>query len=218
MNQRTLRDHLHSLGPLVLRIGIAAVLIQSGVDRAAQLLPRHEQTPAAATSAEPADVLPAPAPAPVNAASDGVSFSAQWSSLLGIGELAAAAMLVIGLGTRLVALCMLGLAGYGAISGFPADALPQNTTAMAILAVVGVSLLLTGGGSLAIDNRRRHRNRAKPTGSGVDHSQVPTPRPNSGDRPPLAQRAKGWWTRRRAVPMSTPLETSPPSRLTFWRR
>ena len=89
---------------------------------------------------------------PVNAmaTADGVQLNADWLSLLSIGDLAAAGLLLLGLGTRLVTIPTLAVLGYGLFRGFPQGSLPQDTVAMSLLGVACLSLLVSGGGALSL--------------------------------------------------------------------
>jgi len=147
MNERTIHDRLHALGPLVLRVGIAVVLLQNGVQRAA---PMFHPTEAAPVETLATDV----AQSTVAATSDGVLLNADWGSLFGLGEIAGAALLLLGFATRLVTAPVLVVLGYGLFSGFQPAWLPQNNAAMSLLAVACLSLLVSGSGRFGIRHRR----------------------------------------------------------------
>lgn len=194
MNERTMRDRFHALGPLVLRVGIAFVLAHNGLERTAGMLQQNETL---ATQAEASAMTQA------TATPEGIQFSADWGLLLGVGELAAAALLLIGLATRLVALPILAVLGYGLFAGFPDASLPTNTMAMWLLAVACLSLLVSGSGSLAL-HRRRH---------------MPAPPVQSKEfvhaRPPVTQRIRDWFTCWRS--RQRPVQPAPPTAARWWR-
>ena len=157
MTERTMRDRMQSLGALVLRVGIAAVLLQNGLERAGGLFELGDPQAAhveAAGQAQPAAV----------ATDEGVQLSMNWASLLGVGELLAAGLLFVGLGTRLVVVPVLAMVGYGLFHGFPDGPLPQNVTVLSLLGVAGVSLLISGGGACSLGRAvcRRGRKTADP--------------------------------------------------------
>lgn len=150
MNERTLRDRLHALAPFILRMGIAAMLAQNGMHRAAPL------------------VREAPTEAPSAAATTkGFTPSGDWGALLGVGELGAAALLAAGFFTRLCTLPMLAMLGYfwaranGGFSGSTAAGGVENAPAMMLLAIACLTLLVSGSGCASWDNiiasRRRKR-------------------------------------------------------------
>ena len=122
MDPRTFRDKLHALGPLVLRVGIALVLLQDGLQRSVGIFEQDALPAVQAEEAAPADSLAVASP-------EGVRVNADWGTLLGVGEVATGGLLFIGLFTRLVALPVLALLGYGLFVGFPYPELPTNTTA-----------------------------------------------------------------------------------------
>ena len=148
MNERTWRDRFHALGPLVLRVGIAAVLMGDGLHRIEGFL----QQDSAATGPSEASALTRLVTA---ATPDGVQFVADWGSMLGAGELGAAGLLMIGLVTRLVVLPILGVIGYGLFAGFAQASMPTNDTTMWLLGAACVSLLASGSGCFAPRLRRR---------------------------------------------------------------
>jgi uncharacterized membrane protein YphA (DoxX/SURF4 family) len=170
------------------------VLAHNGLQRTAGIF---QQDHALATQAE------APAITRATATPEGVQFSADWGSLLGVGEMVAAALLLIGLATRLVALPILAILGYAMFADLPDASLPTNTTAMWLLAVACLSLLVSGSGSLAVHRRRC----------------APTPPPQSKEfvhaRPPVTQRVSDWFTRWR--PTHRPVERTAPTTARWWK-
>jgi len=197
MNERTWRDRFHALGPLVLRIGIAAVLIGDGLNRVDGFFADPSVSaaePAVTESSEPAAA----------ATAEGVRFSADWGSMLGVGELGAAVLLVSGLLTRLVVLPILGVTGFGLLSGFSQASMPTNATSMLLLGVASVSLLVSGAGCLAFRFRRRHvaYDVAGPSAPGP----TPTRQTFAYAKPPWIQRVRNWlggWRSRRPVTAQT---------------
>ena len=185
MNERTLRDRFHALGPLVLRVGIALVLLSNGLERSTGLFQQESVTSAEAGAAEPAKTAAA-------MSLDGLRFSADWAVLLGVGEVLTAGLLLIGLATRLVVLPVLAVLGYGLYFGFPQASLPTNTMAMLFLAAGCGSLLVSGGGSFAL-RRRRHVLvfETPPTVERVVQRREPV---HAG--PSLTQRVRHWFGRR----------------------
>lgn len=183
MNERTLRDRFHALGPLVLRVGIAAVLMGDGLNRIDGFF---QPDPVAVEQSEASTLTRL-----VTAATpDGVQFGADWGSMLGAGELGAAGLLVIGLVTRLVVLPILGVIGYGLFAGFTQASMPTNDTTMWLLGAACVSLLTSGSGCFAPRLRRRK----------VIYQEVqPKPKPPISKqefayaKPPLTQRVKQWF-------------------------
>lgn len=143
MTERTLRDRLHALGPLVLRVGIAVVLLQDGLQRTGVMSLDHGPATVQEDAADPSQ-------AAAVATADGVQLNADWLSLLGMGELAVAGLFLLGLGTRLVAIPMLAVLGYGLFQGFPQGSLPHNPMVMSLLGVACLSLLVSGGGAVSL--------------------------------------------------------------------
>ncbi len=203
MNERTVRDRFHALGPLVLRIGIALILVQNGLQRTAVMF-GHEGAPAMqADTIVPEQAVAATTP-------DGLQLRADWGMLLGAAELAAAALLLIGLTTRLVVLPTLAVLGYGLFAGFPEVLLPVNTTVMWLLAVACLSLFVSGGGSCAL--RRRWRG-AGPQEAPPVVEQPAAARDFIQTRRPLAQRIREWFGHWR-----TPRHPAQPAAATPTRR
>jgi uncharacterized membrane protein YphA (DoxX/SURF4 family) len=145
---------------------------------------------------------------------DGIRFSADWASLLGVGEVAAAGLLLVGLATRLVVLPVLAVLGYGLFVGFAQASLPTNTTAMWLLAVACLSLLASGGGSLAL-RRRRHVlvMEAPPTRERLVQHRNP-----AHTAPGLAQRVRHWFTRWWMTRHPVQLAAKAPARRWAWWR
>ena len=102
MNERTLRDRFHALGPLVLRVGIALILLCDGLQRPAGMFQQDAatgvQTETGALTKAVATMTP-----------DGIRFNADWVTLLRVGEVVAAGLLLVGLATRLVVLPVLAV-------------------------------------------------------------------------------------------------------------
>lgn len=207
MNERTLRDRFHALGPLVLRVGIALIFLCDGLRRTAGMFQQDAASGAQTDTTALTKAVAAMTP-------DGIHFSADWASLLGVGEVAAAGLLFIGLATRLVVLPVLGVLSYGLFVGFAQASLPTNTTAMWVLAVTCLSLLVSGGGSLAL-RRRRHVlvMEAPPTRERLVQHRGPA---HAG--PPLAQRFRHWfthwWTARHPAQL---VAKAPVRRWAWWR-
>jgi uncharacterized membrane protein YphA (DoxX/SURF4 family) len=204
MNERTMRDRLHALGPLVLRVGIALVLLHDGLGRAAGMFDRS------AATAMDID-RPAVMQAAALATPEGVRFSADWGSLLGLGELAASGLLFVGLLTRLVTLPILGVLGYGLTAGFPQTSMPANTGAMLLLGAACLSLLVSGGGCLAL---RRPRRRAYVAETPLAHKKYADTTEYEDDRPRRTPRLRnwfGWWRKRRPAmqPVMSPAKRWP---------
>jgi uncharacterized membrane protein YphA (DoxX/SURF4 family) len=172
MNERTLRDRLHALAPLILRLGVAAVLAQHGLHRATPLVVGPAADAANTTAAEPRPIgdpheSAVPETTGAAAASTGFTLSGNGGALLGVGELAAAALLAAGVFTRLCTLPILAILGYsmartqGWLSLSPALGWSDDTTSLVLLAVACFSLLVCGGGCASWDSliwtRRRKR-------------------------------------------------------------
>jgi uncharacterized membrane protein YphA (DoxX/SURF4 family) len=213
MNERTMRDRFHALGPLVLRAGIALILLHNGLQRTAVMF-KQNTTPAVQTDTaaliEQTDTAAATQPV-VAATPEGFRFDADWGLILGVGELAAAGLLLIGLGTRLVVLPVLAVLGFALFGASTQVPLPTNTTAMWLLVVACLSLLVSGGGSLAM---RRRRRRALPPQAPV-REQADQPREFVHARPPMTQRVRNWFARRRAA--LHPVQAAPAAPARRWR-
>ena len=175
MNERTSSDRLLRAAPLVLRWGIAAVLIYNGVNQAMAMF-----------GAETGESF--------LANGQGVELTANWASVLGIGQLAVGGLLFVGLFTRLTSLGVLGLVSYCVLVGSgamaPASAetaelaaqgamdlasqsatSPTGESAMSLatqlfqtsgaslllLAAACGSLLVSGAGCLGLDTRHHRR-------------------------------------------------------------
>ena len=89
MSGITTSDRLLRAGPLVLRWGLAAILLYNGWNQASPMF-----------GAETGESFLADV--------QGIELSANWSSVLGIGQLAVGGLLFLGLFTRLVSLAVLG--------------------------------------------------------------------------------------------------------------
>ncbi len=139
--ERTLSDRMHAIGPLVLRLGLAAVLAQHGLGLAGDLFDGRDSVQTLIPDAAAATI-------------DGVRISAGWVTLMGIGELLTSGLLVLGLLTRIVVLPMIGMAAYGVVQGFPTAGLPTNQAAMLLVGAAGLSLLISGAGCLALTRPR----------------------------------------------------------------
>ncbi|MFQ5490088.1 MAG: DoxX family protein [Phycisphaerae bacterium] len=144
MNDRGLRGRMQALAPLLLRLGAAAVLAVHGMGQVG-------------------GVIQGAAQEQVVADAEGVNVTADWGTLKGFGELGIAGLLVVGLMTRLVTAGILAGAGVWAKSAIvDADggawaALTQSPDlaplVVMLLAVVSLSLMVSGCGSLGLDGR-----------------------------------------------------------------
>ncbi len=151
MNEQGVRDRLLRVAPLVLRLGVAAVLATYGVQQVGGLV---------GGQAEQRAVVDA----------GGISVVAGWDTVLGCGSLGLAALLVVGLLTRLATLGVLGgvaiwaresLFGTGGESANATSAgLGAEHLVMLLLAAICASLLVSGCGCLGLD--RRFFGRRKP--------------------------------------------------------
>lgn len=181
MNEKTSSDTLLRAAPLVLRLGVAAVLIYNGVNQTMTMF-----------GAETGESFLANA--------QGVELAANWASLLGVGQLAVGGLLVVGFFTRLTSLAVLGAVGYCVLVGSgiipPAagesvdlaaqgavNLASQDATAPASEAAVNLatqlfqtsgasllllaaacgSLLVSGAGCLGLDTRHSRRLRQSET-------------------------------------------------------
>lgn len=133
-------------------MGIAVVLLQDGLQRTGVMSPDHSPATVQEDAADPSQTAAV-------ATADGVQLNADWPSLLGMAELAVAGLFLLGLGTRLVAISMLAVLGYGLSQGFPPGSPPQNPMAMSLISVACLSLLVSGGGALSL-GRMMFRRRA----------------------------------------------------------
>jgi len=198
---------MHALGPLVLRVGVGLVLLQSGLQNSAGLLARwgSTQTPVAMTEV---DTLPI---AGADFMPEGLHFSLDWAGVLGIGELGTAGLLFMGLFTRLTVLPMLALLIYGMTSGFPEVLPPADSTTLLLLGVAGLSLFVTGGGCLCLGRRR-----------GVARTNDVPAKRDKNDRSrkfirteqPLTHRVRQWFARRRPA---QPAYAMPLKRRRWWK-
>lgn len=209
MNERTWRDRFHALGPLVLRVGIAAVLLGDGMRRIDGFFHQEAVAMGPSEASTLARLVTAATP-------DGVQFSADWGSMLGAGELGAAGLLVIGFLTRLVVLPILGVIGYGLFAGFAQASMPTNDATMWLLGAACVSLLASGSGCFAPRLRRRKV---------IYQQALQTPQPTITKqefgyaKPPLTQRVKQWFTGRRSRKHpAAQLATASSRRHWPWRR
>lgn len=178
------------LTPLVLRLAVASVLAAAGAGKLAQ----RPQPIESGLPVESATIPSAPAPADFSEATDlldvapvlpGVSpdgedsvrFDLRRDQLAGLGELAFAAMLLVGFLTRLTVLAGLGaittsaLAAHNVIeSNAPLDVLSSlytsNPLAALLLGAICLALLVSGSGALGLDRllfgRRQVRMPAEP--------------------------------------------------------
>ncbi len=206
MNERTVRDRMHALGPLVLRVGIALVLLQSGLQYVDGLLAKSAPNAEAVGLAEAATLHIAGA----DITPERVNFSLDWRSVLGIGELGTACLLFIGLFTRLAVMPMLVLLIYGMTAGFPDVLPPANPTTLLLLGVAGLSLFVTGGGCLCL-GRRRCVTKTKEMPPARDRAEQP--REFVRTRQPLIQRVREWFARRRST---QPVYAMPLKRRRWW--
>jgi uncharacterized membrane protein YphA (DoxX/SURF4 family) len=164
------------LAPLVLRLGIAAILGYGGLRHFGVPGFSAPATPAAPTEAASpitdipiTDIIGTEAlPAITQGPADEVKVRFVRQDVIAVGELLAAAALTLGWFTRLCAMGMLafvgavsyaGLVGAGdsALLQFGADIFQQNGHALALLAVASVSMLISGCGCLGVDKRRAAR-------------------------------------------------------------
>ncbi len=205
MNERTMRDRFHAMGPLVLRVGIAVVLLQSGIQNTAELFQRAD-----VPGLETADSTTLAVASGADVTPERVNFSLDWATILGIGELGTAGLLLIGLVTRLVVLPMLAVLAYGMTVGFPAALPPVNATTMLLLGVAGLSLFVSGGGCLAVRRRRRH---PQTTESAPVRKKYEEPREFVRTRRPVTQRVRDWFSRRRG---GQPAYAMPLKRRRWW--
>lgn len=209
MNERTWRDRFHALGPLVLRVGIAAVLLGDGMNRIDGFFHQEAVAMGPSEASTLARLVTAATP-------DGVQFSADWGSMLGAGELGAGGLLVIGFLTRLVVLPILGVIGYGLFAGFAQASMPTNDATMWLLGAACVSLLASGSGCFAPRLRRRKV---------IYRQALQTPQPTITKqefvyaKPPLTQRVKHWFTNWRSRKQAaTQLATASTGKRWPWRR
>lgn len=204
MNERTLRDRFHALGPLVLRMGIAAVLMTNGLDRTRGVFQEETVAVGSADATTLSRLVTAATP-------DGFHVSADWASMLGIGEILAAGLLVIGWITRLVVLPVVAVLGYGLIAGFNHQSMPTDTTSMALLAAACFSLLASGAGCMAVRRRGRKVSRAE---SPPALRRELTREEFVYSKPPMTQRVRNWLARKRST--SQPAVTSMGARGKRW--
>lgn len=144
MNDRGLRERMQAVAPLLLRLGAAAVLAVHGLGQVGGMM----------SEAGPEQLV---------AHAAGANLTAQWGSLMGMGELGAAGLLVMGLMTRLVTAGILaGVAVWGKSAMADADggvwtALTQSPDSVPLLVmllgVVSLSLMVSGCGCLGLDGR-----------------------------------------------------------------
>ncbi|MCP4590500.1 MAG: DoxX family membrane protein [bacterium] len=186
MSERTLRDRFHALSPLVLRVGIAVILLQNGLQRTSWL---HQPT----GNLDPTTEMSIATDTLAKTTPDGFRVNADWGSLLGAAELGVGAILIVGLLTRLVALLTLTVLGYGLVAGFAHASMPEPSTAMWLLTIACLSLLVSGSGCLSV-----HRRRRCPRTPESPRTSEPRTRPDEfvQARPPIAQRVRRWFSRR----------------------
>jgi uncharacterized membrane protein YphA (DoxX/SURF4 family) len=158
MNGQGARDRLLKVSPLVLRLGVAAVLAIYGIGEVGNAFGGQTEQHAVVDAA-------------------GVDVEAGWGTLLGFGACGLACMLVLGLLTRLASLGALGGIAWwakGAFAEAPADTVVETagtltetantmtatagglgaeTLAMLLLAAIAASLLVSGCGCLGLDCR-----------------------------------------------------------------
>ncbi len=153
-DQQSIRDRLPHVSPLILRLGLAAVLLMHGLG----------QLQGAGSGVEEEQAI-------VDA--DGVDVSAGWGALRGVGEISLAGLLGVGFLTRLTSLGLLaavGLWANTAILGGDAGVLRileidqgGSNGLMLLLAAAGLSLLVSGSGCLGLDRRVFGRKRKTET-------------------------------------------------------
>lgn len=148
MNSTMGTDRFLRMAPLVLRLGISAVLLSGGVGQVSRMF-----------GAETGES--------VLADNTGLAVNARWESVLGIAQVAVGGLLLLGLFTRLVSLAVLGGTGYGiyallsatgagADTAIPAAGLVNGSSgAMMLLAAACASLLFSGAGCMGLDCRNR---------------------------------------------------------------
>ena len=151
MNDRSIRERLLRVSPLVVRLGLAVVLAVHGAQQVQGVVSGVAGQHAAADAT-------------------GVNLSAGWSTVLGLGELCLAGLLALGLFTRLAVLPVLAgaaLAGSSAADQALANlGMGQaNSLVMMLVAATALSLLVSGCGCLGLDCRlfRRAAKRATTT-------------------------------------------------------
>jgi|GEM_PF-3734225 len=182
MNEKTSGHRLGNLSPVILRLGIAAALALHGI--------RQFNTPSNATgdsavgdnvvpSVVDAKVPPVAVPAPAQGAEgvsftqEGVSVETDWTQVVGVAEIVAAAMLVLGFLTRLTTFGLLCAAGYaglmpggGSSEGILAklgDILPDaGDPTLLLLAGACFVLLMSGCGHAGLDKHVFHRHKRQP--------------------------------------------------------
>ncbi len=148
MNKKDPSDSLLRLAPLVLRLGLAAILIYGGVQ---QVLPVFSPESDQSMSADTA----------------GVALSANWTTVVGAAECGVGGLLVLGLLTRLTSLGVLAAVGYSAYTAtasagaetvqYAAQMFDTSRAPMLLLAVACASLLVSGAGCLGVDCRKRKK-------------------------------------------------------------
>ncbi len=173
MNDAQPASRSSRLAPLVLRLGIAAILGYSGL--------RHFGVPGFSTPATPteatspvtdtplADAVDADLlPAVTQELAEEVNVRFKRNDAIAAGELLAAAVLTLGWFTRFAAMGILAFVGATSYAGlfrtgdvallqFGADIFQQQGHALALLAAGCVSLLISGCGCLGVDGRRAAR-------------------------------------------------------------
>ncbi len=148
MNEKTTSDWPLRSAPLVLRLGLAAILIYGG---AQQVMPVFDTESAQSVSADTA----------------GVALAADWSSVIGAAECGIGGLFLLGFLTRLTALGVLGGVGYSAYSAFTsageetlqfaAQEFEASRIPLLLLAAACASLLVSGAGCLGFDCRKRKK-------------------------------------------------------------
>lgn len=134
--------------PLILRLGMAGVLIYGGWEQLSQTF-----------AGETGETLSADA--------QGVAILANWNSVIGGGQCFVGLFLLLGLLTRAVSLAVVGGVGYAAyaatnaIEGETANIAVQSFDAspgaMLLLAAGCASLLISGAGCLGLDCRGKSK-------------------------------------------------------------
>jgi uncharacterized membrane protein YphA (DoxX/SURF4 family) len=134
------------VSPLVLRLGVAAALALYGVQQVGGMVGGDADQQAVVDDA-------------------GVSVTADWGAVLGVGALGVAGLLTLGLFTRLATLGVLGSVVYWAKTGMverggetaelaaAGPSIGPAELAMLLLAAACVSLLVSGCGCLGLDRR-----------------------------------------------------------------
>ena len=183
-------NHPHrsiNLAPLVLRLAVAGIFAVAGagqlsrhhrpVETDAPPVPVVDQAVSEAmeagskATASAAEIVSDVVAAPAEVNDQGVRVSLGWNDLVGTGQLGFAAVLFLGLLTRLAALAGLGTVAMASLahhevfaSGGWLDQLvgmyEANPVAMLLLGAICLSLLVSGSGPLSLDRVFRRRRKS----------------------------------------------------------